>query len=749
MTFTEKPAQIAPIQTRFRGKILQTFLLVFIPISLLPIVIIGTIVFFRARNLLVDQSYSQIDNYLQIIETDVETWLNNSQIRLDAALRNDTFKESSINILTADDNNSSNHQNEREYILEQLNSLNLERGRSIFHHFFILSTSGEIILSTQSGWEGFYLSDARFTQIFNDSFGSLINYGMPPLISDDIVVLSFVPIKVNNTAVGYIVGVLNHNFLLEILKSVSQFQPDTQSYLILGNDVFLGLDYYVEELKALTPSQSQQSRLLTLKEQFIQSNTDESIKTSLQSFSGERSYAVYKWLNSVNAGLVVDIPTMIALENLQSLTPFTFISLGFLLLLIGIIIWIAANRFSRPLQALTETTNQFAQGNWDSRVPVSRDDEIGLLAYTFNQMAEELSTLYQSLSSQVEDQTQELRTRSSQFEATAQVAREAAAIHDLDSLLAHTTALISHHFGYYHVGIFLLDETGRFAILQAANSEGGKRMLDRGHKLAVGQTGVVGRVAETGFPRIALDVGEDRYFFDNPDLPETRSEMALPLKTQDQIIGVLDVQSKTPGAFTDADTEVLQIMADQVTLAINNARLLEQTEQTIQELNTLYGERLEKGWSQSLSGKTRTYQFDQVRVKPVEADIMLPFGNNSSNRAYKYSDEFGNHILNIPINLRQHSIGTIILRRNPDEHSWTEEDLELAQEVTTQIAIALENARLLEESQRRATQEELLSQATARFSQSLNVNTVLQMAVRELGKLSGVKEVTVELTSDQ
>ena len=289
----------------------------------------------------------------------------------------------------------------------------------------------------------------------------------------------------------------------------------------------------------------------------------------------------------------------------------------------------------------------------------------------------------------------------------------------------------------------------KFAVLQAANSEGGLRMLTRGHKLAVGQTGVVGRVAETGSPLIALDVGDDRYFFDNPDLPETRSEMALPLKIQKKIIGVLDVQSKTAGAFTNADAEVLQIMADQVALAINNAHLLEQTEQTVHELNTLYGEQLEKGWTQSLSGQTKTYHFDRVRVKPVESESMLPFYRKAQNRVRKYTDEAGNHILNIPINLRENPIGAIVLRRNPEEIPWTEDDLELAKEVTTQIAISLENARLLEESQRRATQERLLSQASTRFSQSLNINTVLQMAVRELGQLSGVKEVTVELAPDQ
>lgn len=748
MISTKEPAQISSSQERFRGRILQTFLFVFIPLSLLPIVIIGSIVFVRARNLLIEQSYTQIENTLQIISADFDTWLNNSQIRLDSALRNKSFQEASIEILSAENSSIPQFEEHRRYILHHLDTLNQDRGKVNFRHFFILSSSGEIVISSQPAWEGFSLSDDAFTGVYNDTIGSLINLGMPPMMSDEVVILSHVPLKDGNDTIGYIIGVLNTNRLLEILTSVSQFQPNTKSYLVLDNNTFVGLDYYVEELSILTPSQSQLALLPPLKDRLPQTESNENINLALRSFSGERSLSTYTWHTALGAGLVVDIPEAIAFENLHSLTPFTFISLGSLLVLIGIVIWFAARRFSSPLQTLTESTQKFAQGEWDARANVSRNDEIGLLAFTFNQMAEELSSMYASLNTQVQEQTEELRTRSSQFEATAQVAREAAAIHDLDSLLIQTTKLISQHFGYYHAGIFLIDENEMYAILQAANSEGGKKMLERGHKLAVGQTGVVGRVAETGYPRIALNVGVDRFFFDNPDLPETRSEMALPLKAQDRIIGVLDVQSKTPDAFSNSDAEVLQIMADQIALAINNARLLEQTEQTIQELHTLYGERFERGWRQRLGGQTRTFQFDRVRVKPVEAGKMIPYNKFISNRVKRYVDNEGNQILNVPINLRQHTIGTIILRRRSDEPPWADDDLELAQEVTTQIAIALENARLLEESQRRATQEELLSQATARFSQSLNINTVLQMAVRELGQLSGVKEVTVELNPD-
>jgi signal transduction histidine kinase/putative methionine-R-sulfoxide reductase with GAF domain len=182
-----------------------------------------------------------------------------------------------------------------------------------------------------------------------------------------------------------------------------------------------------------------------------------------------------------------------------------------------------------------------------------------------------------------DDQTADLERRSVQLEAAAQVAREATAIRDVNQLLDETVRLISERFGFYHAAIFLVDEKGEYAVLRAASSEGGQQMLARVHKLRVGRVGIVGYVAGSGEPRIALDVGKDAVFFSNPDLPETRSEMALPLKVQERTIGVLDVQSTEAKAFGEEDVTVLQTMADQVAIALENARLFQAVEQELGE----------------------------------------------------------------------------------------------------------------------------------------------------------------------
>ena len=211
------------------------------------------------------------------------------------------------------------------------------------------------------------------------------------------------------------------------------------------------------------------------------------------------------------------------------------------------------------------------------------------------------------------------------MEASAQVARQAAAIRDVKELVNATVHLISEEFGFYHAGLFLLDETKTYAVLKAASSEGGQRMLARSHQLKVGEEGIVGYVAATGRSRIALDVGEDAVFFNNPDLPLTRSEIALPLKIRGEVIGVLDVQSTEAGAFSENDAAILQTMADQVALAIENARLVEQTQANVHELNILLGQYSREEWRRLTRERpTWGYAYDGIEVLPVSAAPACP-----------------------------------------------------------------------------------------------------------------------------
>ncbi len=199
------------------------------------------------------------------------------------------------------------------------------------------------------------------------------------------------------------------------------------------------------------------------------------------------------------------------------------------------------------------------------------------------------------------------------------------------------STLISERFGFYHTGIFLLDPAREWAILQAASSKGGQRMLARGHRLRVGEVGIVGYATAYNLPRIALDVGEDAVYFDNPDLPETRSEIALPLRARGEVIGALDVQSREPDAFSDEDVTALQTLADQVAVAISNARLFQQAQESLEAQRRAYGELSHQAWRDLLRGRPNLgFLRNRQGISPAEylwrpeMDTALAHGQSSS-----------------------------------------------------------------------------------------------------------------------
>jgi PAS domain S-box-containing protein len=331
-----------------------------------------------------------------------------------------------------------------------------------------------------------------------------------------------------------------------------------------------------------------------------------------------------------------------------------------------------------------------------------------------------------------------LERRAVQLRTVAEVGREAAAILDVRQLLDRTVHLVSEGFGFYHAGIFLLDDLKKYAVLRAASSEGGRRMLERGHSLPVGQVGVVGHAAAANEPHIALDVGEDAVFFDNPDLPETRSEMALPLSVRGEVIGVLDVQSKEPSAFTEEDVATLRVLADQLAVAIQNARLVERTEEQLRELNLLYGQFSAETWERLLSAeRPQGYVYDRVDVLPVD-ELPSPAYDLAvqQNKVVELdASETSESVLAVPLRVRGQVIGSLGFEAG-DSRGWTPEEITLIEAVGEQVAQAIDGARLFAEAQKTALSMESLYQTSRAISSSLEeeemIRAVLEAVYRTL-----------------
>ena len=350
-----------------------------------------------------------------------------------------------------------------------------------------------------------------------------------------------------------------------------------------------------------------------------------------------------------------------------------------------------------------------------------------------------------SLEERVQERTQDLNKRTAQLQAVADAGRSITSYRNISGLLQQAAYLIHQNFGYYHVGIFLLDDHKEFAVLSATNSDGGRRMLEKGHQLKVGETGIVGYVAENLRARIALDVGADAVFFNNPDLPETRSEMALPLVASGQILGVLDVQSTESRAFNEDDVATLQILAEQLAVAIQNANLFSETDKALEAARVAYSEVSREARGKILRNQSR---FGAIATPPTTIQTESEVLEESIEKAIDSGDlilSVDGLSISLPIKIRGQIIGAIRLKKPEIAESWTQDETNLAITLSDQISSALESARLYRESQQRAVRESMVSDISARLSAASQMEAVLRETVQDLGEALGNASITFQL----
>lgn len=396
---------------------------------------------------------------------------------------------------------------------------------------------------------------------------------------------------------------------------------------------------------------------------------------------------------------------------------------------------------STPLRKTIEAAEQFASGNLTTRIDYSSTDEAGRVIHAFNRLAAEVEANQNTLN----QRSEAMADKNLKLETISRVAREVTSIRDLPSVLVTATNLVHENFGYYHVGIFLLDDRKEYAILVATNSEGGRKMLDRGHQLKIGETGIVGYVAESLQARIALDVGNDAVYFNNPDLPKTRSELALPLVVSGQILGVIDVQSTQPMAFKQEDIAILQILAEQLAIAIQNANLFSEAKKAVDAARLAYGELSRDAWGKILQNQPR---IGYIATQPTTAETNVNQVEPSLAKAFETGDLIlgtDGLSISVPIKIRGQAIGAVRLKKSEISEAWTQEETNLAIALSDQLSGALESARLYRESQQRAARESLVSDISTRISSISNVDAILRETVQELGQTLKNTSVTFQL----
>lgn len=555
---------------RWRSMNLSTRLsLTLLPLVLVTMLIAVGVTYQRARALLRQQAVDQLTSAANSQIEVLQEWAAELEQRIQLGAQRSELREAARTLINWPEGAPlpSESLNASRRILEDIGE---REGQTYFSDLLLVRTAdAKVLSSTNPDWEGRTLTVLQEGELDPTQLVTSPIYDEPLLGPQELVVVSSAPMRPTDApAVEAALLGVNADLRLGILMEEMQVFWEQRgvyrvergrTYMALSPDITIQLARY-EMVPEVMPGMPNPI--------FDSAQAQSSDVVEYTNSKGIPVLAAYEWLPDWNLGVVVELPQADIFAELNELTPFIVLLLAAATFFVALVVWLVTGRSLRPLRALTAFTERIARGEWEHRLAEQRQDEIGRLSRSFNRMTEEISTLYRSLEDRVQQRTRQIQTAS-------EVARDAVSITDVEQLLDETVHLISARFGYYHAGVFLLDESGENAVLRAASSEGGKRMLARSHSLPVGKTGIVGFVTGTGNPRIALDVGDDAYHFSNPDLPETRSELAIPLRSGEVVIGALDVQSSQPNAFDEDDLLVLQTLGDQLAVAIENARLIE------------------------------------------------------------------------------------------------------------------------------------------------------------------------------
>jgi HAMP domain-containing protein len=523
---------------------------------------------------------TNVTNNLHLIatlqENQVEQWAQSQIAALSVLAHEPTFERQIRNYLVADQGRSG-QQAVPLAMTARLDTFLVQH--PAFVEISLLDAEGRIVASTETSHQGTLRQDERF---FTE--GQRGRYFAPANLSEmpqGIGLVIAEPLRyITGEVIGVLIGAVDPLELSGLMQKVPGLGQSGQTYLI--NDQ----GELITELgteRAPPSGSSLESFGVTA------ASAGQSGSGTYSNYSGRRVLGVYRWLPDLQIGLVTERELVDAYGSLIFLVGGTILVALIAVALTAVLGNELARRIAQPLVDMTAAAQKMMAGDLNQSVKVYRTDEIGTLGLAFNHLASQLRTTISGLEETVVLRTRQLQRANDQYrkravhlETSSEISRAAASILDPEELMQTSVDLIRDGFGLYHVSLFLLEQTGECAVVVASTGEIGKQMMAGPHRLRVGGESMVGWACATKRPRIALDVGADAVHFNNPLLPDTRSEMVLPLVVGEKLLGALDVQSVEERAFDDEDIRSLQGMADLIAISLQNARLFSETQRTAQ-----------------------------------------------------------------------------------------------------------------------------------------------------------------------
>lgn len=614
----------------------------------------------------------------------------------------------------------------------------------------LLDTSGRVVaFSAATGDSGqsdatlaSYLAGLRAGQL-NDDAPIVVYAPTPEMIATGQTrgFVEIVQIVRNSSGVisGYLIGRLNVDRVLI-------------SHLSIASGAFLTTRSYLTSADRVTFGDVNQRDVI------IASAERSPINQALSGQAGISTYVVnntvltgyYTPLSDRSLALIVETADTIVF-SLPILGDSVFTSVaaigGFLVLIVAMTAigtYLIASPIAEVRYAMEQALNGQDTGAEITLRAASYQDQTGALARTFLQLRARIADTIAVLEERINARTRDI-------EATQEVARFAATQRDLQVLMDEVVSLIVHQFpNIYHAQIFLVDLDNTYAVLRASTGEAGQKLLARGHRLAVGSTSVIGQVTEQQRIIVATDTSASATHRRNEFLPDTRSELAIPLSIGDRVIGALDVQSKQANTFTDDQVKTLQTMADQIAISLDNARLYEESLRQLQDLAISSREKTFSAWQEELYARRSRELIAEVGNPTVDTDDTTQLFTLRRQAMYSAQAAVGlltdrNTIpVAVPIILRNQVLGAVEWELPANDFSH--EKVQLAEELVNRLALSLDNARLFEQSQRVIARERVVNTIASKLAGQTNVQEILQIAVREVGQALRAPEVNIQLS---
>ena len=672
-------------------------------------------------------------------DTQISTWIEDLRRELPPQLEN---RNQDITFLLTLDPDSTTYRALKTQIRADL-QLTVESSKYL-DELFILDNTGTVFLSTDPIQENkSYGNSLLFQRGLSELYLQPVSYELSR--KGHSIFLSMPIETVTGETAGVFATRADMARIDEIMLERSGLGETGETYLVTPNFALFTQSHNPRYQPEITFIRSEAAR------RAIKQNQNGT--ATYRNYEGETVIGSYRWIPQLQLALITEQQAFEALASVRNTTNLLIASTIISIILAGIAAFYFSQNLSQPLFNLTQTAEQIAAGNLDLQVDSERQDEIGALARTFNRMTLQLRELITNLEQLVNERTQALQQRTDQLMAATDVGRSVATILETEQLIQQVVELIQQRFDLYYVGLFLVDENREWAVLKAGTGRAGQAMLTRNHRLRIGQiageqSSMIGWSVANAQARIALEAGEDPVRLATPDLPETRSEAAIPLRSRGQVLGALTVQDRRPNAFDPETIAVFQVMADQVAVALDNTNLFAETQQALEASQQIYGQLSRRAWLERLKERSMGYRRSSSGLAHLAGEKTKP-------EEMKTSETNGNASLVVPIKARGQTIGYMRAEKTraaASDQKWRPEEVGLLESLIDQLGVALESARLFESTQQQAERERLIGEITTHMRATPDIDSVLQTAARELRQALDLEEVEVrlgEFDSDQ